>query len=158
MKRVPKTQKAMSLNTIDDEELIRATVTHPKIYPFVIDDGSPSAADYKPPMEGVIYVGAWDSDYLGLFCLWPQNSVTVECHLCLLPKARGPKALEAVQRLVQWVWENTGFLRITGSVPSFNRKVLALAKRAGFEEFGRNSQSFLRWGKLHDQILMGVSK
>jgi RimJ/RimL family protein N-acetyltransferase len=158
MKRVPKREQAMSLDRVYDEELIRSTITHPQIYRHVIDDGSPPAAEYKPPMEGVIYVGAWDSDYLGLFGLWPQNSVTVECHVCLLPKARGPKALEAVKRLVQWVWENTQFRRITGSVPAFNRKVLALAKRAGFEEFGRNQKSFLKSGQLWDLVLVGVSQ
>jgi RimJ/RimL family protein N-acetyltransferase len=142
-----------------DYELIGSILTHPKIYPHISDDGSPPAAEYRPiESEAVWYIVVRDEEeVLGLWMLHPHNSICWEIHTALLPNAWGERGQRAARLLPEWIWKNTLCRRVMTNVPDNNRLALRFAREAGMTEFGVNSASFLKNGKLWDQVLLGIS-
>lgn len=148
-----------------DYELIRKVITHPRIYKHLVDDNSPARDDYYPiEDEHIWYIvvreifpDAGPEELLGLWMLHPHNSICWEIHTALLPNAWGERAHRAAGMVIEWIWENTPCLRLITNVPSSNRLALNYAKRAGFEQYGVNPASFRKDGKLHDQVLLGIS-
>ncbi|HOK45864.1 MAG TPA: GNAT family protein [Bryobacteraceae bacterium] len=141
-------------------DIVRLVMTEPSVWRGITDDTCPPAESFRPlALPSIQYVLAFDDEeLLGLWMLAWQNGVTIDIHTCLLPSGRGPRGLEAAKRLAEWIWENTRCQRITTSVPAYNRLALRFAERAGMTRFGVNEKSFLKHGKLHDQILLGLSR
>lgn len=143
-----------------DMELVRAIITHPQVYPWVIDDGSPRAEDFEPAASvgsGVIYVLVEIENARGVFAFFQQNSVTTEAHTCVLPSMWGKTHL-AARAAIAWIFANTKFQRIITSVPADNPLAARLSIKAGMKLYGRNPGSFLRNGQLLDIDLYGISK
>jgi RimJ/RimL family protein N-acetyltransferase len=146
-----------------DYALVRRILTHPRIYDKISDDHSPAREDYRPiEHPSVWYVVARDvypegHDLLGLWMLHPLNGICWEVHTALMPVAWGEKGLEAAHLLPDWIWENTPCRRIVTNVPSTNRLALHFALRAGMTIFGVNRASYLKDGKLCDQVCLGIS-
>lgn len=149
---------AVRIERTADPGVVKMIVTHPKVYKYVTDDGSPAEQDYAPDMTNARFLLAWDdSELLGLFALVPQNHATVEVHTCLLPSARGDRAADAAQELIKWVWNNTTFKRLVTCVPGYNRLALRFALAAGMTRYGINTRSYMKNGQLWDQIMLGLS-
>ena len=144
---------------LNDYELIRETLTHPRIYKWLVDDGCPVREDFKlVKSKHIWYIGVYENEtYLGLWMFYPHNSICWEVHTCLLPIAWG-KSTEMGKEMVTWLFNNTPCQRIITNVPTFNKLALILAINVGFKEFGRNVKSFIRNGILYDQIVLGMSK
>lgn len=146
----------------DDLELVRATVTHVRLWKWSADDYSlqphlVKAEQFAGPDR--FYAQAKDGDrHLGIFGFNIHNGACVEVHTCLLPAAWGEAAAKAARLVVQWIWDNTKFHRIITNVPAYNKLALQFAVKAGMEQFGINYASFMKDGKLHDQILLGISR
>jgi hypothetical protein len=152
-----------------DMDLVRSIITAPSIWPHVSDDGSGAPEDYRPvDHPAILYVLAWDrNELLGLFMFAPENSITLDVHTCLLPAAVFPppdaqdapsRSSAAARGVIQWIWANTPCRRIVTRVPAPNRLALRFARNAGMMEYGRNERSWLKGGKVYDQILLGISK
>ena len=142
-------------------DIVRRVMTHPQIWPFISDDGSPAHQDYRPAEgEHIWYVLAWDhgEELLGLWMFHPQNAVCWEVHTCLLPCAWGERAYIAARALPEWIWQHTPCRRIVTNVPSSNRLALRFALRAGMSIYGCNKASYLKNGRLCDQLCLGLSK
>ena len=147
-----------------DYNLIRSILQHPQIYPYISDDGSPSAEDFQPvESDAMWYVLVREQlrdrkqRLLGLWLFVPQNTVCWEVHTALLPDAWGPLGHEAAREMAKWIWEHTPCKRIITNVPEPNRLALHFAKEAGMEEYGVNSKSYLKKGRLFDQHCLGMS-
>lgn len=138
-------------------DTVKMVITHPQIYPYVTDDGSPPVEEYEPSANAAHLLVWCGSDLLGLFVLVPQNSVTVEVHTCLMPIARGERAAAAAKELIRWVWSNTTFKRLVTNVPGYNRLALRFALAAGMTKYGTNTRSYMKNGVLWDQIMLGLS-
>jgi len=140
--------------------LIRQIITHPKIYPWLGDDGMPPAAQFQPVDHPEIhYMLVWDgSELLGLFEFRPKNSVTWEAHTCLLPNAWGARAVTAAREMARWTFDNTSCERIVTAVPEYNRLARKLAIAAGFSQWGRDPDSWRKKQKLHAVLYFGLSK
>jgi len=143
-----------------DYGIILSVMTHPKVWPHIIDDFSPAVAEFKPVKHPDIWYVLLHRNglLLGLFMLVPHSVVLWEVHTCLLPTCWGDLAHKAAIELVQWLWDNTSCRRLITNVPAYNRLALAFAKSAGLEQFGLNERSFLKNGKMHDLHMLGVSK
>lgn len=143
--------------TFDVEYVLRA-VTHPKIWKWVSDDSS-DIATYRPPMDDCVYwlkVIIEGRDY-GVYMIHPHNSTTCEIHTCLFPEARGRIAKLAIVEALDWIFSNTGFLKIITHVPETNPLAYAYAKRSGFKDEGINRKSIRIEGKLIDQFTLGLT-
>lgn len=145
---------------LENAELIARTISHPRIWPSVSDDGSPYPDDYAPVVgEGIVYLGMYEQDeYLGLFMLHPHNAICWEVHTCLLPVAWGVTARSCAELCIEWAFSMTGCCRLITNVPASNKLALRLAKSVGMQQFGINPKSFLKHGVALDQIMLGISK
>lgn len=103
------------------------------------------------------WIGVVDDDQLqGLFVLISQNSISVEIHTCLLPSMRGSKAFRAGELILNLIFKN--YEKVISWVPENNRKAKLFSLLLGFQVEGINRASFLKNGKLQDQILVGLTK
>src|SRR5260370_25434257 len=91
-----------------------------------------------------------------MFVFFPENSITWQVHVCMLPGAWG-SAARAMREVFQWLWAQTACRRITGSVPVWNAPAIHCALRAGMTPFGVNQHSSLKNQRLHHQLLGGLS-
>lgn len=150
----------MTFERTTDWELIKSIVTHEKIYPAISDDFSPPVDQWTPiQSDDAYYVLAKDEgEVLGLWALFPDNRICWKVHTCLLPRAYGKRAHEAVLGFEEWVWNNTPALRVVTDVPSYNRLALKFSLDAGLEQFGVNPGAYMKNGKLYDVIMLGISK
>jgi RimJ/RimL family protein N-acetyltransferase len=154
----------LTFERTQDLELVRSILTHPRIYPWISDDGAPAAADFQPVDHPAIWYVLVKEQLcggdrvLGLFLFTPQGAACWEVHTCLLPIAWGRRAAAAAAGAAEWLFEQTSCSRIVTTVPAYNRLALRFARAAGMTEYGRNPASYLKNGKLHDQVLLGLSR
>ena len=150
----------MTFERSEDWQLVKQIITHERIYPHVTDDFAPPAAEWEPLKHpDVWYCVARDCrEVLGLWALIPENRICWKVHTCLLPIAWGERALRAALEFREWIWANTNCERLNTDVPVFNRIALRFAQAAGMEQFGVNPKSFKKGGRLHDQIMLGISR
>lgn len=139
-----------------DTDFIRECITAPHVWRVGSDDGmisiDPKLLFIK--LDGKIWVKAGE---YGLFVGEARNSVTYEVHTFLFPNARG-KAVEIAKAAMQWLFSNTHCLRITTTVPDYNKLAIRLSLKSGMEFMGINKKSFMKDGVLYDQQLFGISK
>lgn len=141
---------------ITQRELVIQAMTHPRIWPSSSDDFSPPANEVAVDVNGQIYLGCWNSQYLGCFLFHPHNTVLWECHTMLLPAAWGPQAVDCSLVALEWVWANLPTKRLITSVPANNIMALRFARKCGFVEFGINPRSIQKGGILMDQHMLGI--
>lgn len=143
-----------------DYRLVREIMTHPKVYPWIADDGSPAVEEFQPVEHPAFwYVLAFEEEeLLGLWLFSPQNSICWEVHTCLLPGHGFRRAREAAAAMALWIWENTPCRRIVTNVPRFNRTARTFAEAAGMTRCGVNLRSYMKNGELHDQLMLGMSR
>lgn len=142
-----------------DLSLVREIVTHPYVWKWVSDD-SVSSSSYIPPMvDSILWLKATDCGQLmGVYMVHPHNGATVEIHTCLLPCARGQPAKRLAVEVLQWIFDNTGYVKIITNVPENNPYALNYARRAGLLDEGINRKSISIAGKLYDQYMLGITK
>jgi hypothetical protein len=143
-----------------DLALVREVMTHPRVWPWITDDGSPAVEDFRPVNgPNVLYLLCLDGEaLLGLWMFVERNSVSLEVHTCLLPGHGFHRARNAARQAAEWIWEHTGCQRIVTHVPVTHRIARRFAEASGMTEFGRDPQSISRSGSLCDQILLGISR
>lgn len=149
----------ITLKRTFDYQLVKRIVTHPEVYPYLSDDGSPSAEQWEPAEHEAVYylLVERDGEPVGTYMFVPQNSVCYEGHTALLPEAWGQGAEIGIMAQ-HWLFENSPCQRIVGNAPSFNQRALHYAEKTGMRAFGINRKSFLKNGVLYDQVVLGVSK
>lgn len=152
--------QAIRIQPLEDADLITQTLRHPRIFPHIRDDLTPSAEDVEVVLSpAVTYLGAYARGlYLGLFFLHRHNCVLFEVHTALLPHAWGARAVECAKACIEWVFANTACERLITSVPEDNPLALRLALKAGMRHYGINPQSMRREGVLLDLVMLGISK
>ena len=140
-------------------ELVRQIMTHPRVYPHITDDGSPSAEAFRPIEHPAVWyiLVKMHGELAGVLVAAPQNSVCFEAHVCLLPNCWG-HASEAARECFGWLFDKSDAMRVVASVPSCNRLAAKMARGAGMHPYGVNPCSFRRGGKMYYQELFGISK
>ena len=141
-----------------DIELIRAIVV--PFLPDISDDFTPDAEHYMPPADGRYLLGYDGEELLGMWLLVPHTQVCWEVHAVMLHPLKpfcGKCNIEAFRQMYRWVWANTLCRRIIACVPAFNRRAVLMASWSGMERFGVNPRAFLKGGKLHNVVMLGIS-
>jgi hypothetical protein len=150
----------ISIERSRDYALLMRIATEPKIYRLTSDDCSPLPQAWRiPEREDCIYLLARSGDeILGFAAFFPVNGITVDTHLCFLKNAYGPKAFASFIKMLGWMWGATKTQRIIGAIPEYNRAAISFSRRAGFLEYGVNPKSWMKDGKLHSLICLGISR
>lgn len=146
----------MTFHKTQDFALIRAVLTHPRLWDAGADDFAPARERFEVRIaDGIRYVRVdeWE-ELLAVFVFVEQNAVCWEIHFRVLPCAWGTRAREALQGAVAWAYQN-GARRIVTSIPPSNRLAIRFAERCGFIEYGRNPACVLKRGALLDLVLLG---
>jgi RimJ/RimL family protein N-acetyltransferase len=152
----------ITIERTTDYAMIRRIVTHPRIYPWITDDGSPGSDEWEPIRDDRVWylLVKLEGQPAGVFIFLPQNSICYEMHTCLMPLLWGQNhgSVLAGMMAVQWMFENSSAQRIVGNAADYNRLALRYGRKIGLKQFGTNPKSFLHDGTLYDQHLLGVSK
>jgi RimJ/RimL family protein N-acetyltransferase len=144
-----------------DLELVRLILTHPKIYGPGSDDFSPNADEWMPPAAGEhlqYMLVKEDEEIVGLFTVLFISPILYKIDGGFLPVAWGKSAEAACCAFIQWLWENTGCLRIVCDVPEYNDLSLRMTRIMGMKKYGENPQAYLKHRTLHNVELMGISR
>ena len=144
----------------NDMELVAQIARHSKIYPASSDDYAPPPHEWSPLQHESIWhvLVSEGKELLGMFVFVPESRICWRIHVCLLPCAYGERTARAGRGVTRWIFENSPVLRLTGSIPEYNRLAIRFARLSGWKEFGVNKLSHMKDGKLHDQLLFGISK
>ena len=149
------------LERTSDTAEIKGIVTHPRVFPHVVDDYSPAPTEWQPIMrDGLAYFLVIDDldRAVGLFAVEARSHTHFDYHVCFLPEGYGAIAESAAHALFDLIFSSTPCVRITGDVPAYNRAALQYASRVGMRAFAVNEKSHRRCGVLHDTICFGISK
>lgn len=144
------------LRTIDEEYVARC---YASVWKNIADDFTINQTLFFPDMSDKNYwlTAHHEGEELGVLLGRPISPVLYEAHLIFLPCARG-LASQAARHAVRWMFDNTQCERIIGCIPAYNKLAIKLAHNAGFQEFGINEKSFMKNGKLWDQVFLGISR
>jgi RimJ/RimL family protein N-acetyltransferase len=148
----------ISIERSRDYDLLWRIATDPSIYGPASDDFSPEREAWDiPQRDDFVYLLARSGkQVLGFAAFFPVNGVTVDAHLCFL--SRGPVNQQAFAKMLGWMWGATKTERIVGAIPEYNRAAISFSRRAGFLEYGVNPKSWMKDGKLHSLICLGISR
>jgi len=136
----------------EDTEFLREIATHPRVWPYITEDGA-QVETYAPVISPMVHYLRFGDK--GFFQFAMMNRVMYGCHVCMLPKT---DADEAAKQAIRWMWEHTEAQKLVCHLAPIKRHAIRFAKRAGFTEEGRLSAAFLLHGTLHDLIILGVQK
>lgn len=134
----------------DAEHILR----HPKIYETICDDGSPTIEDVVIP-DGCISVVVYVDEAIACFILHEVNSVTLMCHVQILPEFRHLSD-EIGKAVIEWTKDNTEAKKLIAWIPFDCENVRFFAERMGFTVEGISEDSIMKGGKLLSQWLMGL--
>ena len=146
-----------------DYGVVREILTGKGIYDRISDDFAPPVGKFQVNKHPDIWYVLVDgpSVGLGMFCFFPENAVCWAAHACLFRGILPVSARQAGREVVQWIWENSPCQRIIASIPLCNRAAVRYAgdpQGPALIRYGVNERSFMKGGRLWDQILMGRSK
>lgn len=145
----------------NDPDIIKSVLAHESVYRHLHDDYAGPREEWEPPIHGLIHYFAVRDEsgtLLGMFMANQHNAIAVEIHTAFLPEAWGKHVRAAASEFLEWIWANTGILRVIGKVVASNRASLRYAESLGFEVFGIDKRSKMVGGKLQDQIYFGISR
>lgn len=151
----------MKFARTQDLDLVGRILTHPKLYSQMGDDSLPPREQFEVNRHPAIhYVTVEDrGSLLGLFMLCPENSVCWQFHVAMLPQAKTEEKWAAAREFIPWLKENTECRRLTAAAPSCNQRAVTYCTHGlGMHYVGRQEQAFLKFGILHDLILLGRSQ
>lgn len=149
------------IERIQDPRLVKLLATHPAIFPHVSDDWTRDPGKWDAPEnDSIVYLVARDDGHFcfGFAVFLPQTWSCYQAHMGFLPSSHGDVAIAAFKEMLAWMWANSTAARLVGEICQENRRAIAFAKRAGFEQYGINQKSYLRGGVLRDQVCLGISK
>jgi hypothetical protein len=157
----------MHFNRTTDYELVRRILTRRRMYEWMGDDYAPPVEQFQvntdPRIWYVLASDEWRA--IGLFCFFPENEICWAAHVALLRGTHPRLTHRAGWEVVRWLWNNTPCLRLTAKVPACNRAAVRFGLGPmGLKLIGPTLEqsveplSFMKGGRLVDQILMGRSR
>jgi RimJ/RimL family protein N-acetyltransferase len=104
------------------------------------------------------FIAVYDEGRMaGAFLIKRWNEHCYEVHGGVHPDywGRGPEVCELMGRAL---FAGTPCLKLVAIIPEFNRLMRRCVEKVGMKQEGIVTKSFLKWMKLHDQIVYGVTK
>jgi hypothetical protein len=150
----------MTFERTKDFKAVRAILTDPDLYDYMTDDFAPAREAFQVnDHPGIWYVLVSEGSSLyGMFVFLPDNAICWQVHVAFFRGASQQVTRAAGAGIVEWLWRNTPCRRLIASVPACNRAAVRYGVRAmGLVKYGVNEASFMKNGKLWNQVLMGKS-
>ena len=125
------------------------------IRPYLVDNGN-------QVVERGLFAGVFDFDsqekpMAGAFYLKPWTDYCYEIHGGVAKGywGQGPGVCFSAGKLV---FEQTSCLKLVAIIPEFNRLMIACVQKCGMRYEGLISKSFMKWCRLHNQHIYGITK
>lgn len=146
----------MKIERTRDMGLVYSILSHPKIFPFIHEDGisEPAPLDH----DALHWMLISDDEPAGVFLVHARGALCFEVHTCLLPRIWGKDSMAASALLLRYVFTVMGAKKLVTNVPANNRHALRFAKANQMQIEGVNRASFLRNGEMEDQIMLGITQ
>lgn len=139
-------------------QLIKDIITVPELWDNISED------DQNPDLWEPDLTEAWlaaiddKNEVIGFYNLHVRNSVTLQIHPMILPTRRGKWAYKTALQALKWVNEYTTFQKVVCEIPVIYPHVKMFAMQCGMVKEGINRRSFLKYGKIHDMWVLGITK
>jgi len=104
------------------------------------------------------FLGIFDGEIMaGAFLIKPWSAYCYELHGGVLKKywGKGPEICAMAGRTVFY---SSPCLKLVAIVPEFNRPMRSCVQKAGMKQEGIVKNSYLKWSRLHDQYVYGVTR
>lgn len=143
-----------------DAELVRDVMTRPDIWATVAEDGQ-FIDDYAVDCTGDCWLEVSDDNLtVGLYNLHPENSVTLQAHIQLLPEYRLDYARPSGKKFFEWI-VNEGpkqYQKLIVKIPSIYPNVRKFVEEFGLVLEGTITKSYLKNDELVDMWILGITK
>jgi len=140
-------------------EEVDAILRDPELFERIAEDGQ--GDDYKTPFDGhQRYMMIMKEDQaIGVWNLYPVNTVTLNIHCNLLKNHRG-YGVEASVLILEWFLTDCPkqYEKLNAEIPVIYPEVYYHTKKFGFQDEGINRQSIMKNGVLVDQWRLGATK
>lgn len=144
----------MIVEVTKDKALIKSLMD--KLSDICSDDDS--AEGFEPRIDnlnGWLIVKDYDN-IAGIVFVEQTTLSSITFHPYLLGE-KG-KGREMIKTILKWFLNIDSLHKINVSIASIYRSTYNTAKKIGFVDEGVNRESFLKDGKYHDQLLLGLTK
>ena len=142
---------------IGDLKFVEEVFFHEDVYPYIVDDNGIDTQAIFTMLANSRFLLLSPNRYT-IFIFERRTNTTAEGHTIVLPAGRGADAIAAGKETLEWLWGNTAYKKVIGFTPVYNKRAQVFNERLGFIREGLCSSSFVFNGKLHDQIIYGISK
>lgn len=116
-----------------------------------------SGDEYKIP-KNVSFMGVFNSDIMaGAFSIKPCNDYCYEIHGGVHPDYWG-NGVEILRALGIGLFWGTPCLKIIAIIPEYNRLMRSCVQKAGLKQEGILTKSFMKWSRMHNQYIYGITK
>jgi RimJ/RimL family protein N-acetyltransferase len=104
------------------------------------------------------FLGVFDGEEMAaVFMIKPMNAYCFEIHGGVRKRFWG-KGVEISKLVRDVIFNSTQCLKLVAIIPEFNRITRRCVKKCGGEREGVLTKSYLKWARLHDQIVYGLTK
>lgn len=104
------------------------------------------------------FIGVFDGETMaGAFLVKPWNEYCYEFHGGVLPSYWG-HGKEIVDLAGRAFFAGTQCLKIVAIIPEFNRLMRKCVESLGMKQEGIVTKSYLKWMRMHDQVIYGITK
>ena len=148
----------MTFHRITDLDCVYKCLTQSDVYDLITDDFAPPPEEFKVnDHPDIWYLGVNSKvDFVGLFTLIPDSEICWQVHAVMFCWSKKPDRRDSARELIPWLAQHTECKRLIAAVPAFNRLAIAFGTHGlGMHIVGKHEKAFMKYGKLHDLILMG---
>ena len=132
-----------------------------EVWAHIVDDSGARFEDYRPSIhdDSRWYITALDGQVAAAFWMRRVNGITWEAHANVRPKFWGQKRGTKMCRLaIEEMIRDTGARKVVALIPDSSPAVQRMAQAIGFKREGCNKDSWLKNGKLYNQIHYGITR
>ena len=139
-----------------DAAFLNEVANHPDVRPWITEDGDLTPRlDLQGLLDNVENVALVTAH--GGFVGHAQGHGVYEVHSLFLREGRGPEAVEAMHRAMDFMFTQTDCVDLVTKVPSHNQAAATLARLAGFTKRFTRAQAWRTAEGLVDVQCMGLT-
>lgn len=152
--------RMITMALTSDMHTIREIMIQPSVWDRLTEDGM-GKENYMPEMtkkRGWLMVKDDDSP-IGAIIIDTETSTSISIHPYLIGDKRA-LGRDMMQKFYEWFLENIKdtVIKINVKVPKCHKIVYNFAKNVGFKYEGTTRQGFRKYGKIHDQWNLGITR
>lgn len=148
----------INLKKAETVEEVDFILRDPELFKRIAEDNTD---DYETPFDGhqCYMMIMKDDDPIGVWNLYPVNSVTLNIH-CNILKEHREHGKEAAVLILNWFITDCPkqYHKLNAEIPKIYPEVYHYTKNFGFKDEGINRKSIMKDGILVDQWRLGMTK